>query len=179
MAEKSELGGYSCVTRLSEAAIVLVLPVRFFVSSFQHVAPVPERRVVTVQEAVARKMAKFRAKLGVTAADLAPASVALESSEGLSEGGEDGDIDGVEVGGQAGFGVGVRPSATGRRRCQAPVDIGFWKKETEEMMSLLGTTAEGAHDYPMTELKRAVRGFDRSARGGQGTKIRSVVTCEG
>lgn len=115
-------------------------------------------------------MAKFRAKLGVTAADLAPASVALESSEGLSEAGGDGDTDGVEVGGQAGFEVGVRPSAIGRRRCKAPVDIGLWKKETEEMMSLLGTTAESAHDYPMTELKRAVRGFCRVGTSSTGNE---------
>lgn len=121
----------------------------------QHVAPVQERRVVSVQEKVARKMAKLRAKLGVTDADLAPASVALES-EGLSGGVQDGD--GVEVG--AGVGVGTDTedrSSTGRDRRKAPVDIGVWKKETEEMMSLLGTTAESAHDYPMTELKRTVR----------------------
>lgn len=144
-------------------AAIFLRPLRLSPFSFQHVAPVPERRVVTVQETVARKMAKFRAKLGVTAADLAPASVALESSEGLTEGDGDGDTDGAEVGEQTGVGVGVRPSTTGRHRpCKAPVDIGFWKKETEEMLSLLGTTAESAHDYPMTELKRAVRCLVRS-----------------
>ena len=111
-----------------------------------------------------RKMAKFRAKLGITAAELAPASVALESSEGLSEGDEDVHTDGDGVGDEAGVRVRVRPSTTGRRRCKAPVDIGFWKKETEEMMTLLGTTAESAHDYPMTELKRAVCGFANSVR---------------
>lgn len=139
---------------------------------FQHVAPVPERRIVTVQETVARRMARFRVKLGVTAADLAPASVASGSSEGALSGGDGGgDADGVKVGDEAGVGVGVgvgvRPSTTGRRRRRGKiqeVDIGFWKKETEEMMSLLGTTAESAHDYPLTELKRAVRGRVQSVR---------------
>lgn len=86
-------------------------------------------------------MLKFRAKLGITAADLLPPSVALKL-EGSPHQPSDENVEGGDV------------MPTNRRRCE--VDIGRWKKEAEEMLDLLGTSAERAHGYPMTELKRKV-----------------------
>lgn len=97
-------------------------------------APVQERYTVSVREAVARKILKLRAKLGITSADLSPSSVALTSRE-CDKGCE---------------GAGDKPSSpTDSRRDQ--VDINDWRMETEKMMSLLGSC-----DYPMAELKREV-----------------------
>ena len=128
-------------------------------------APVPEKPTVTVQEAVARKMGKLRAKLGITADDLLPASVALESER------NDGDISScfskhqAAAKAEAGGNSAARPSAgdsEGPGRCEATSgvvvpDIGRWKQEADDMLSLLGTNADKCtHNYPMTELKRKV-----------------------
>lgn len=113
-------------------------------------APVPEKPTITVQEAVARKMLKLRAKLGITPADLLPASVALESEEIFNEKpGANGaqDMAKAEEGGSSYLGSKVAPSP----------DIGRWRKEAEDMLSLLGTNAEKCtHAYPMMELKQKV-----------------------
>lgn len=129
-----------------------------FVCSVQHVAPVPELPIVTVQEAVARRMTKFRAKLGIKAADLLPASVALEDAEShdhdsntnMQSSGGDGVDDGKRNS------VGKQLVMADRQCCEAKVDIGRWKKEAEDMLTLLGSNSESAHQYPMTELKRKV-----------------------
>lgn len=137
----------------------------------QNVAPVPEKNTVTVQDAVARRMLKLRAKLGITADDLLSASVALESERNGDEpsppyskhqsgargdqaaskakAGGSGD---ARVGGGDGGGHGRFAVASG----MAP-DIGRWKKEADDMLSLLGTNAHKCtHEYPMTELRRKV-----------------------
>lgn len=138
----------------------------------QNVAPVPEKPTITVQEAVARKMLKLRAKLGITAEDLLPASVALESerndhvsspsskhqaggrgdqTEAKAEMGEGNSAVGPAAGDSGGHG---RYEASSKG---AP-DIGRWKKEADDMLNLLGTNADKcSHEYPMTELKRKVR----------------------
>lgn len=127
-------------------------------------ATVPEKPTITVQEAVARKMVKFRAKLGITADDLLPASVALEAER------NDDEILSPFSKQQAA----AKPEAGGSRAARPPAgsseshgqgeaapgvvpDVGRWKKEADDMLSLLGTNAEKcAHEYPMTELKRKV-----------------------
>lgn len=107
-------------------------------------APVQERPAITVQEAVARRMLKIRAKLGITAADLMPASVALESEafklglSGSGRTGQDGDSD----------------SATAECTRGIEVDVQRWKKEAEDMLGLLGSNADHGHEYPMAELKK-------------------------
>lgn len=129
-----------------------------FLCFVQHVAPVPEVPIVTVQEAVARRMTKFRAKLGIKAADLLPASVALEGAESHDR---DSNTnmqpscgDSVDDGRRSI--VGQHFVTADRQRCEAKVDIGRWKKEAEDMLTLLGSNSESAHQYPMTELKRKV-----------------------
>lgn len=89
-------------------------------------------------------MVKLRARLGITAADLRPAAIALESAQHANQSlNDNGNRDGV------------RPTTDTRG---SEVDIGVWKKEAEEMLSLLGASADRAHEYPMIELKRKVGG---------------------
>lgn len=124
-----------------------------------------------MQEVVARKILKLRAKLGITAEDLLPASIALESEGEASLAPpeeEDGDLR-LQSARKKNDGISgdVDPIATlaaghGRDRHSAEVgaavpDIGRWKKEVDDMLGLLGTDAEKcAHDYPLAELKRKV-----------------------
>lgn len=103
--------------------------------------------MITVQEAVARRMLKFRAKLGINAADLLPASVALES-EAFKPG--------VNGNGRTGE-SGGKDSATAGCATSNEVDVRQWKKEADDMLDLLGSNADHAHEYPMAELKRKVR----------------------
>lgn len=114
----------------------------------QNVAPVPEKPTITVQEAVARNMLKLRAKLGITPVDLFPASVALES-ENISN----------QMTGAHDAQAKAEEGEKGHVRCEAAPtpDIGRWKKEADDMLSLLGTNSEKCtHAYPMMELKRKV-----------------------
>lgn len=134
-------------------------------------APVPEKPIITVQEAVARRMLKLRAKLGITEDDLLPASVALESERNADntpppfskhQAGARGDQAAARP--DAEGNSAARPAAgdDGRiGRCEIASrvvpDIGRWKKEADDMLSLLGTNSDkSAHQYPMTELKRKV-----------------------
>lgn len=112
----------------------------------QHVAPIRERPTITVQEAVARRMRKLRAKLGITNADLAPASVALEAEHRSANPG----VKGANPCGQDGD----RVVASSDRVLPEEVDIGGWKKEAEDMLDLLRPNAGRAHEYPLVELKR-------------------------
>lgn len=134
-------------------------------------APVPERPVITVQEAVARKMLRLRAKLGITADDLLPATVVLESERTADEklsvfskhqAGAPTDQAAPKT--AAGEHSVVRPAAGGsgdHTQCEVETEmvpeIRRWKKEADDMLSLLGTNADNCtHEYPMTELKRKV-----------------------
>lgn len=93
-------------------------------------------------------MLKLRAKLGITPLDLLPASVALESET------EPNQMTGAH-GAQAKAGG----AENGHVRCEAAPspDIGRWKKEADDMLSLLGANSEKCtHAYPMMELKRKV-----------------------
>lgn len=114
----------------------------------QNVAPVPEQPTITVQEVVARKILKLREKLGINAVDLLPASVALEYEKSASPSGGDAVENDDEY-----FSF---------ERIGYCVDVAGWKTETENMLNLLGSNADGAHDYPMTELKRKVGHRDTS-----------------
>lgn len=120
-------------------------------------------------------MIKFRAKLGIKAADLLPASIALEGTEnnhghdnssnttGIMEpnGGDGAGDDGKRSGTTTTVGKQQSTTTADRERREANnVDIvGRWKKEAEDMLTLLGSNSESAHQYPMTELKRRVRGL--------------------
>lgn len=104
-------------------------------------------------------MLKLRTKLGITAGDLLPASVALELEGDVSpsptrqeDGGTIGDAE------PAGILTAARNSDRFRAAARAIApDVGRWKKEVDDMLGLLGTDAEKcAHDYPMAELKRKV-----------------------
>jgi len=136
----------------------------------QNVAPVPEKPAITVQEAVARKMLKLRSKLGITAEDLLPAAIALESEinsdkkappEAAHRFGAHSCQDTAKAP-KGHINCGVEPASAvsgGHAWGAAPrvADIGRWKKEVDDMLSLLGTNAEKCtHEYPMTELKRKV-----------------------
>lgn len=129
----------------------------------QNVAPVPEQPTITVQEVVARKMLKLRTKLGITTDDLLPASAAFESEQEFQSQGQrrsdkwHGAPSGQD---EANVDEGSRPT-TNSGRCETATlptpDIGRWKKEADDMLSLLGTNADKCvHEYPMTELRRKV-----------------------
>ena len=138
----------------------------------QNVAPVPEKPTITVHEAVARKMFKLRANLGITAADLLPASVALESERNdhasspsskhqTEVRGDQAEAE-AEVGGGSSAAGAAASDSGGRGQkevsSRSVPDIGRWKKEVDDMLSLLGTNADKCtHEHPMTELKRKVR----------------------
>lgn len=81
-------------------------------------------------------MLKLRAKLGIAASDLLPASVAFE----------------VEAPARATQSA----ACADANGCNAKVDIGLWKQEADAMLDLLGPDTGHAHEYPMTELKRKV-----------------------
>jgi len=139
-------------------------------SVVQNVAPVPEKPTITVQEIVARKMLKLRAKLGITADDLLPAARALESERNSEEkapaaathrwGAHGGQETPKATDEHVNRGMEPGPATSGgyaRGEASGVVDVGRWKKETDDMLSLLGTNADKCtHQYPMTELKRKV-----------------------
>lgn len=112
-------------------------------------------------------MLKLRTKLGITTDDLLPASAAFESEQesqpqgqrranqrhGAPSGQDEANVD--DGSGRA------RAITANSGRCEtatpATPDIGRWKKEADDMLSLLGTNADKCvHDYPMTELRRKV-----------------------
>ena len=142
------------------------LPVTLFV--IQNVAPVPEKPIITVHEAVARKMLKLRAKLGITADDLLPASISLEPERSSDQqgppagthrsGAHCGQETAVTLEGHVNSGLGPASAVSNSRvATSGAADIGRWKQEADDMLSLLGTSAERCtHQYPMTELKRKV-----------------------
>lgn len=109
----------------------------------------PEIPTITVQEVVARRMLRLRRKLGITAADLLPASVAFESEK--------------VAGGANNENGGASKDRRGDNARACDDHIPRWKKEAEDMMAVLGANADHAHEYPMTELKRKVR---ETTRGG-------------
>lgn len=114
-------------------------------------------------------MLKLRAKLGITAEDLLPAAIALEPERNSDEkasaaGTHRWDVHGGHdmpkgAGGHVNDMEQAPADSGGHVRGEASrvADIGRWKKEADDMLSLLGTNADKCtHQYPMAELKRKV-----------------------